>query len=68
MAILVAVLPYLHHVFTKRVAIPATADLYVARICVTFLIAGSLGMGLAAYAPSFMIGTISIPHHHIYRH
>ncbi|QDS76647.1 hypothetical protein FKW77_008143 [Venturia effusa] len=58
MAILIAVLPYLHHVFTKRVAIPATADLYVARICVTFLIAGSLGMGLAAYAPSFMIALI----------
>ncbi|RDI82394.1 hypothetical protein Vi05172_g7742 [Venturia inaequalis] len=57
-AILVAVLPYLHHIFTKRVAIPATADLYVARTSVTFLITGALAMGLAAYAPSFMIALI----------
>jgi hypothetical protein len=39
-AILVAVLPYMHHFLVKKVAIPATADLIIARICIAFLIKG----------------------------
>jgi len=56
MLILVTVLPYLHHFLVKRVPIPATADLFVARICVPFLITGALGMALANYAPGFLTG------------